>query len=351
MFLYINKLNFFNNMSNICIRPNIKSINRPKHQETNHKPKVVDKDVEHVMNGGDTDDFNPLHIQGGQQTQEELENNAKKKEREYNWVIIGLVIALVIVLCIVAYYFIIVKHNTNFIPSKFMGTNFMSHRYPNQIASNQGKSQHIQQAQYQPRQHPQGQHQHIQQYPQHYQQGNQGQYMQQNPRYHQQHQHHQQHQQHQQNPYYHTENQQKKSETNNETEPLEVSSKYMNDEPSKHDLEKTLKKINQTKQLKPSQNQIKNEIAKTTSDTNLNNIRNINNTNNLSSIDETTDIIDSDKNDNYTNTNRENGKNEENVNSDDTDDELDEKLTKVFYSNLDTGIKNDMSDPADDENE
>jgi hypothetical protein len=288
MFLYINKL-FFNNMSNLHIHPNIKTINRSSKSHEVKKPDkvvtVVDKDVDHVINRGDSDDFNPLNIQSSQKTQEELENSVKKKEREYNWVIIGLVVSLLIILVIVAYYFIIIKQNTSFIPG-----NIMKHNIE------------------QPKQYTQPQNQHIP-----LQQA------------HQAHQAHQEYQAHHQSHQAHQAQQAQRIHTNqvnnrlrkkgsakleiiNETEPLEVSSNFMNEEPSKHELEQTLNKIKKIKQLKPSKNQVVTELVDDT-----NNETELDETNNETKLDET---------------------------------ELDDSLTKAFYTNLDSAVdENDNSNP------
>jgi hypothetical protein len=282
MFLYINKL-FFNNMNTVQILPNIKTRSVKLHDVKNTvKVANIDKDVNHIINSDGSDDFNPLNIQSSQKTQEELENSMKKKTNVYNWVIIGLVVSLLIILVIVAYYFIIIKQNTSFIPSNIIKQNITQPKQP--ITSHQ-----VQQAQ----------------------------------QTHQAHQIHQaqQAQQAQQAHRIHT-NQvnsrlrkkgSAKLEIINETEPLEVSSNCMNDEPTKHELEQTLKKIKKTKQLKSSKNKVETELDDTNTETELDD------TNTETELDDTN-----------------------------TETELDDSLTKAFYSNLNRSVEeNDTSNPDD----
>jgi hypothetical protein len=297
MFLYINKL-FFNNMNTVQILPNIKTRSVKIHDVKNTvKVANIDKDVNHIINSDGSDDFNPLNIQSSQKTQEELENSMKKKTNVYNWVIIGLVVSLLIILVIVAYYFIIIKQNTSFIPSNIIKQNITQPKQP--ITSHQ-----VQQAQ----------------------QTHQAHQAQQAHQIHQA----QQAQQAQQAHRIHT-NQvnsrlrkkgSAKLEIINETEPLEVSSNCMNDEPTKHELEQTLKKIKKTKQLKSSKNKVETELDDTNTETELDD------TNTETELDDT-------------NTETE-------LDDTNTETELDDSLTKAFYSNLNRSVEeNDTSNPDD----
>ena len=286
-------------MNSVCIRPNINSMNRTNKQtSSNTQNDVIDKDVEHIINNGIDDDFNPLNIKGGQKTQEEIKNETTKKVRDCNWVIIGLVVAIIIILCCIAYYFIVVKNNTSFIPTNIMNPYHGSSNTNNQTHNN--KNIHMtptQNQHYINHQQMMAQQQKREQlYNQHKQ--SQKMYNIQKPK------------------------NSAKLEVISESEPMEVSSKYMNQEPTKEELENTLNKIKQTKKIKPSQAQLNKKEDL------------IENTENLTKTPNQKDKSSSDI------LNNENNENNENK-------ELDDKLTKAFYTNLDNVIKNDTTDPDD----
>jgi len=262
---------------------------------SNTQNKVTDKDVDHIINSNDVDDdFNPLTIKGGQKTNEEIKNETTKKVRECNWVIIGLVIAIIIILCCIAYYFIIVKHNTSFIPTSIMNPYSGSKHINNQTPQN--KNIHMNSTQ-------------NQQYINHQQMMAQ----QQQQRVHA-------YNQHKQSQKMYTTQKPKNSaklEVINESEPMEVSSKYMNQEPTKEELENTLNIIKETKKIKPSQEQLNNEEIS---------VKNTEISNKTTSQEDTSSLSNPEKENN------------------DNDKELDDKLTKAFYNNLDSVVKNDTTD-------